>query len=118
MRVRFRTIAEQVAAHVREEMIRGRWGDTLPGLRPLSASLGVDPKTVQIALGQLEREGLLKSEGARRARRIVLPKLLPSSALRVGILLYDSQDKSLPLIMDLRHRLLVAGHTPFFCSKR
>lgn len=117
MKARFQTIAEQVATRLREEMFRGRWGETLPGLRPLSEELGVDPKTIQVALRQLEREGILKSEGPRRSRRITLREQKTSSSLKVGIMTYQPADKGLPVVMDIRHRFLEAGHLPFFPAR-
>lgn len=98
-------------------MTVGRWSKTLPGLRPLSAELGVDPKTVQAALGQLEREGVLESAGPRRSRRITLTERRRSSSLRIGIMLFEPPDRQLSYIVDLKHRLLAAGHSPHFVCK-
>ena len=55
----FQSIAEQVAEHLREELIRGRWIGEIPGKNQLAEELEINCKTVVIALNQLESEGLL-----------------------------------------------------------
>ena len=64
----FLSISEQVAEHLRGELFRGRWGETIPGLPTLAAELGVNSKTVEVALD------LLESQGAGQPRRIKLPE--------------------------------------------
>ena len=111
------TPSAQVAAHLRGELLRGRWSGTMPGVPTLAAELGVDPKTVGLALQLLEEEGLLVGRGAGRARRIELPEGLAAPALRVGILAYEDLNRRLDYMVDLRHRLVEAGHAAFFASK-
>ena len=55
--------SEQVAAHLRGELMRGRWAETMPGGPKLAAELGIDKKTVEAALGLLEEEHLLIPQG-------------------------------------------------------
>ena len=69
----FLTIAEQAARHIRSEILRGRWSETLPGLPTLAKELGINSKTVEAGLRILESEGILIGQGAGRRRRIVLP---------------------------------------------
>jgi hypothetical protein len=111
------TPSAQVAAHLRGELLRGRWSGAMPGVPALAAELGVDPKTAGLALHLLEEEGLLVGQGPGRARRIELPKCLAAPALRVGILLYEDLDRRLDYMVDLRHRLAEAGHVAFFASR-
>ena len=66
--------AEQIAAHLREELGRGRWSETMPGQIRLADELGVARNTVEAALRQLEREGLLENQGPGRKRLIVIPR--------------------------------------------
>ena len=70
----FHTIAEQVAEYLRVEIVRGRWGDTIPGLHALADELDVNYKTVDAALNLLEGQGLLVRQGAGR-RPAPRPKL-------------------------------------------
>ena len=67
---RFLSISEQVAMHLREELLRGRWVGLMPGKHELAQELGLNNKTVEAALVLLEREGLLVGQGPRRRRRI------------------------------------------------
>jgi DNA-binding transcriptional regulator YhcF (GntR family) len=66
----FLTITEQVAEHLRGELHRGRWTETIPGLQKLAEELEVNSKTIEYALNLLEAEGLLVGQGAGRKRRI------------------------------------------------
>lgn len=58
---------EQVADYLRENMANGRWGATLPGRITLAKELGINEKTVEEALRQLEREKSSNSLGHREA---------------------------------------------------
>lgn len=106
---------DQVAGHLRSELLRGSLSGTLPGVNPLAEELGVNHKTVRAALRQLEDEGLLADQGRGLQRRIVLRKDHAPSALRVALLVSDwgSQD----FMIELWHQLEKAGHTPFYPNK-
>ena len=65
----FQTIAEQVATHLRREVLRGVWSGEMPGANRLALELGIDDKTVEVALRQLEKEGLLVGQGRGRRWR-------------------------------------------------
>jgi DNA-binding LacI/PurR family transcriptional regulator len=108
--------SEQVVIHLREEIFRGRWGETIPGAPTLAKELEVDRKAVITALLLLEGEGLLVGQGAGRRRKIVLPKDHAPSTLRVAILLYESSDQSLDYLIDCKNELEAAGHTVFYAS--
>jgi DNA-binding LacI/PurR family transcriptional regulator len=111
----FLSIAEQVAAHLREELIRGRWSEVIPGKNHLAEELGINNKTVVVALNQLEQEGLLVPQGPGRRRKIVLPEeLAKPPGLRVAILCYEQSDQSLDYITDCKNKLDAAGHTTFY----
>lgn len=104
------TYAEQVANHLRSEILGGRWTGELPGADRLGALLNVNHTTVGTAIRMLEKEGLLANKGAGRPRKIILPDNINASSLRVGILLYERTDAKADYIVDLRHRLTEAGH--------
>jgi DNA-binding transcriptional regulator YhcF (GntR family) len=106
---------EQVAGHLRSELLRGSLTGTLPGVNPLAEELGVNHKTVRAALRRLEDEGLLVEQGKGVRRRIVLPDDHAPPALRVALLVSDSASDR--FIVELRHLLEKAGHTPFYPEK-
>ena len=114
---RFLTIAEQVAEHVRRELARGRWSKLLPGSRQISDELEVNIKTVETALRQLEREGVLAGQGAGRRRRIVAPAGTDTRPLRIALLDYEPLALTEGYKIELQHLLMEAGHTAFFTSK-
>ena len=109
------TPSQQVAAHLRGELLQGRWSGTMPGVPALAAELEIDRKTAALALAHLEAEGLLVSQGPGRRRKIVLPEeLAKPPALRVAILLYEQSDQSLDYFIDSKSTLEAAGHTVFY----
>ena len=108
---------EQLATHLRSEIQAGALGGTLPGVHRLAKELGVSPKSVVAAVAQLEHEGLLSGQGARRRCRIVPQADRAASALRVASLPYAASDRMLAYIHDLEYRLRLAGHVPIFTSK-
>ena len=61
----------QVMEAIRKDILAGRLkpGDKVPSVRELASQLGVNPNTIQKALSELEREGLLES--ARTSGRFV-----------------------------------------------
>jgi biotin operon repressor len=103
--------AEQVAAHLRGELLAGAWSGLMPGGDRMAADLGVGKDTVEAALKQLEAEGLLINQGRRRGRRIVLPEdMVLEKRLRLGILLDEQPSRRQDYFMFLEHELGEAGH--------
>ena len=115
--IRILSASAQVAAHIRRDIERGRWTDNLPGVGPLSAELAVNHKTVESALRQLEHEGHILSQGARRCRRIVAVSGNPARPLRIAILYYEATDRFISYIVELQHALADAGHTTVAAAK-
>ena len=111
------TAAEQIAAHLRDELARGTWSGTIPGQIRLADELGVARNTVEAALRQLEHEGLLENLGPGRRRRIIMPAGSEAlRGLRVCILNMEVA-KGVDYMIDLRHSLQEAGHIPFDAEK-
>ncbi len=110
---------EQVAAHLRAELLRGRWAGMLPGVYKLAETLEVNHKTVGAALLLLEHEGLLERQGAGRKRRIVMPRGNHATrSMRVGLLTAESDEKyTTDLQIKLRHALHLAGHIPVLARR-
>jgi DNA-binding transcriptional regulator YhcF (GntR family) len=54
----------QLVTEFSRRIVTGEWpqGEKIPGVRELALQLGVNPNTVQRALGELERDGLCRSE--------------------------------------------------------
>ena len=110
--------SEQVAEHLKGELLRGRWTTSIPGVPSLAAEMGVNRKTVDAALRQLDHDGILIPRGAGRKRLIgVLPEDQSPAPLRLGVLPYESTDKRIDYVVEIQHMLMEAGHAPFFASK-
>ena len=114
---RLLSAAEQVAARLREDILRGNLNGKSPGVHRLAAEFGVHRTTAEEALRLLGNEGLLMPQGAGRCRRIVLPKDFTPPALRVKILHYQETDRTLSYVLDFQHRLMEAGHAVGFTPK-
>jgi DNA-binding LacI/PurR family transcriptional regulator len=117
MALRLHTHSEQLAAHLKSELLKGRWSDTMPGILNLETELGVNRNTIHAALLLLENEGLLESGGAGRPRRIVLPDNFKAPSQRIVILLYEDADRTSHYMVELRHAIHEAGHTAEFARK-
>ena len=115
--IRILTAAGQVAAHLRRGMESGHWREAMPGVGWLAAELGVNRKTVEAALRQLEQEGLLAGQGAGRRRLIVPPGEKSARPMRVAILPYEPAARFLAYIVELQHALVEAGHTTVLAAK-
>lgn len=107
---------EQVAAHLRFELQKGRWTRVLPGVFKLERELGVNHGTLHLALRLLEDEGVLKNQGKGRGRLIVTPRS-EASKLRIRILLYEKSDRMAHYLVELIHLLQEAGHVATFADK-
>ncbi len=114
----FLSITDQVAEHLRAEILRGRWTGTLPGRHQLAAELSLNSKTVEAALRQLEADGLLVPQGAGRRRRINPKGGTSARALRIAILPFDLEvDRKVDYVVDLHHSLIEAGHAVFYTPR-
>lgn len=117
-KIRIQSAAEQVVGHLRGQINQGERIGEMPGAMVLARELGVNHKTVESALAQLENEGLLVARGARRARGIV-----PASAgtvrrgLKVATMLYEPADARTDYMLEIHHELAEAGHFPFYAKK-
>jgi len=112
------SLTDQVADLLHQGMMEGRWRGTLPGRDQLSSDLGCSHWTVEKAMQRLAKEGVLKSQGAGRRRRIVLPEgTAKPRKLRVMILLYEESDRKASYMIDLLHQLRDTGHDAIFAEK-
>lgn len=114
---RYLSAVEQLAGHLRGEIIRGDFDGELPGVGRLAEDLRCSPRTIIGALGELEREGILEKQGIGRRSRITRPEGTKGLSLRTAILLYKRETLSDPTVIELLGRLLAAGHQAFYTSK-
>lgn len=108
---------DQFTAHLRSEILSGRWTGVMPGVHRLASECGLNRKTVEAALQRLEQEGRLEGQGPGKRRRIVLPKGHTPTGLRVAILLYEPLELTEGWIVQMQHLLLEAGCRAFFLEK-
>jgi DNA-binding LacI/PurR family transcriptional regulator len=107
----------QVADHLRKELMSGTWIGTMPGAPFLAKELGIDRKTVEAALQQLQAEKLLAAQGNGRPRRITLAEgSRAARRMRVAILLGEENDRKRDYMVHLQHLLTENGHGAFFAK--
>ncbi len=115
--LRILTASEQVAEHLRGELLKGHWGGRVPGLLSLAREFGVGKDTVEAAMRILEQERLLLVQGHGR-RRVVATGCAPQPRhLRIALLDYDPPGKTEQWTHVLLSRLNDAGHDTFFTEK-
>ncbi len=113
MAFRVSSHVEQVAAHLREMLLQGRWQDEMPGALKLEQEIGASHTIIDRALRLLEIEGILLAQGPGRKRRIAA-KRPQATKLRVRILLYDVCNDDMVRLLNLLHQ---AGHDVDFAEK-
>lgn len=114
--LKIQTIVEQVSSHLREGLEGGRWTGLMPGRDRLTAELGVNKSTIDLALVKLEEEGWLQSQGPGKRRRINASKR-KKVRISLEIILYEPADRQMNYITELHHQLDVAGHVFTFAPK-
>jgi DNA-binding LacI/PurR family transcriptional regulator/biotin operon repressor len=115
--LRFMSKIDQVAAHLRAELLQGRWDGEIPGRLELAEELGINAKTVEEALRLLEKEGVLVKQGAGRRRKIMLPDGVAPRPLRVCFLTFFDEEQDDTALLDLIHRIRAAGHVAGFAGQ-
>ncbi|HEX5790497.1 MAG TPA: substrate-binding domain-containing protein, partial [Luteolibacter sp.] len=117
MPFRPRSTSEQLAEHLRGEILSGRLSGAMPGINQLVQTLGVNSVATTLALQQLEREGLLIAQGRRR-KRLIRPIGRPvNNSLRLGFLHYDAHNELRFDSLLVRQALIDAGHNPVMAPK-
>ena len=114
--LRVSNASEQVAAHLRGEIGKKTWSDLMPGGDRLARELGVGRNTIDAALLQLEKEGLLVPQGAGRRRKIVRLDEPAGRQLQVRILPYDREDRNNYALNEVLHSFRAAGHAAEFAG--
>ena len=114
---RSQSTSDQLADHLRKEILSGRLHGAMPGIQQIVKSLGVNSVAVSKAVQQLEREGLIISQGRRRQRLISPDAQAPNSSVRIGFLHYDAQNELRHDSLLVRQALVDAGHTAVMAPK-
>ncbi len=112
------TVTAQVVSHLRERILLREWRNYLPGRDRLAMEMGVSHMTVGRALAQLEKEGLVATQGHGRRRRIVLPETgWKPRKLQIAILRFEADDTKLYFVVEFVHQLREAGHQVHFADQ-
>lgn len=106
--------SEQVARHLKTELLNGVWSGLMPGGPKLASDLGVDRKTIEAALRLLEDEGLLVNQGAGKRRLIQISDRVEASVLRIAIMIGEEADLRDEVVQKIQHELEEAGHVVVF----
>lgn len=115
--LRLLSSSEQVAEHLRGELLEGSWAVRVPGVLRVARELAVGKDTVEAAMRILEQEELLLVQGHGR-RRVVAPGVVTRTRRqRIALLDYDPPDKTEQWAHELLHLLNDAGHHAFFTEK-
>ena len=116
--IKIKTAVEQISDAIRESIQSGEMKGTIPGAGRLAKALGVNHKTVESALRDLESEGLIINKGARQSRSVNSKNLkLSNAGIRIAIFLQDQSDVRDVMMVEIKHRLEESGHYPFFVNK-
>ena len=112
-----RSTAQQLADHLRGEVLRGAFGHTMPGIKYLTRELGVNSRAAANAVKQLAKDGILVGQGERRRHRIVLENNSPAPALRIAFPPFDTASKRDSFNLEILRNLSQHGHEAFFTGK-
>lgn len=111
------TATEQVALHLESEILNGHLTGELLGVKTFSKELGINHKTAEGAVKILEKKGLVRANGTGKKRTITPQNAIKGKTLKVNIILYDSDDAKFHYMIDIRDKLLQAGHHAKFIPK-
>jgi DNA-binding LacI/PurR family transcriptional regulator len=113
--LRLLSIPEQIAAHLRGEIARGRWSGMIPGRSELARQYEVGITSMEEALRELEKEGVIASQGVGRMRRVTgSARAFQKRRLRIAVLPYERSSLSEQIFSEVLHVLREAGHDAFF----
>lgn len=114
---RILSASEQLASHLKDQLMNGRWIDTMPGEKRLVAELGVGCDTVKAALSHLVRDGILINQGPGKRRKIHLQSDVGLAPFRVTLLFDESTGATEQIPTEIAHSLRAAGYTVRYASK-
>jgi DNA-binding LacI/PurR family transcriptional regulator/DNA-binding transcriptional regulator YhcF (GntR family) len=103
------TLVDRIETSLREAIREGRFGDQLPGLRPLARALGVHSATLAEAVARLAADGTLISPGPRRKFRVA-PRVSdgpPAIQRKILFLTVESLHEMAPEALEILSRILL-----------
>ncbi len=109
--------ANQLAGYLRGELARGRWVGRMPGVIRLADELGAARNTVEAALRELDRQGILLPQGVGKGRVIQEAEVAAVRRMRVAILKYDPLHQMERHIAELQYQLHEAGFVGVLAAK-
>jgi DNA-binding LacI/PurR family transcriptional regulator len=116
--IQIKTAVQQTSDALKVAINAGELKGSMPGATRLAKTLGVNHKTVESALRNLELEGLIINKGARQGRLVNTNNLrLVNSGIRIAIFLLDQSDMADKMMIQIMHRLEESGHYPFYVHK-
>lgn len=112
-----RSASQQLADHLRDQINSGRLRGEMPGVHTLASEYGLHRSTVERSFHLLEQDGVIRSQGPGKRRKIKTPQEVQTPGLRVGLLLSSRDDITRHFINELRHQLILAGHEIVIADK-
>lgn len=109
--------SEQLANHLRQQILNGVLRGNLPGVNQFVQTLGVNSVSVAKAIQQLEREGLVIHQGSRRVRLIAPITHTKPGSLKIGLLYYDAGNALRHDALVIKQELIDAGYTVVVAPK-
>lgn len=117
-KIHFSSITDQVVSHLRDRILQGTWNDALPGRDQLARELGVSGNTMEAALRQLQKAGLIRSGGPGHKRKVNLEgQTLKPGKLQLIIQHYEPADLQQQNLLKLQYQLRELGHAARFAPK-
>ncbi|MDG1854663.1 MAG: substrate-binding domain-containing protein [Verrucomicrobiales bacterium] len=116
--IQIKTAVEQTSDALKVAINAGELKGTMPGASRIAKTLGVNHKTVESALRNLELEGLIINKGARQGRLVNSDnRKSTKSGIRIAIFLLDQSDMADKMMIEIMYRLEESGHYPFYAHK-
>lgn len=111
------TVVDQLANYLRELIISGELGETMPGIRKLAGILGVSSNTVSAAIEQLSMDLLLVPQGHGKRSKIATIEEMNKPTFRLTMLPYERADVEIDYVVEIQRRLREAGHSVTIADK-
>jgi DNA-binding LacI/PurR family transcriptional regulator len=106
---RLQTAADQLASHIRDQIMSGQLYGAMPGINRLATQYQIHRTTAETALEELQAEGLIIEQGAGKPRKIVVPENDVRPKFTIRILTYHEMDRHSSYVVEIQDRLKQAG---------